>query len=295
MLQQMTMDGLDRAVRTLPVIHQQHWIKAALGLRRLKSALPQLADTDWARVLERSQWDKQPTLSSPLSTQVHDPEERSESRVLRQLRRGLFPSVYASGLPWIRSVGFSHALLVFRDEVSDNPGYLGHALSVLLGFREAQTLVEDKIDELLLHERFLEFAASSLFNKISLELPGKKEIPSFDKLFSACLTRPTFFGHHLIALAYLVRNQSWFTETHYARALSSLWELSQLSFADTEDNIVLTFDTKERMDFFQELQRLLIDGPRDVHSITLADSLLELYQRTRDDRLASVARYFSRN
>jgi hypothetical protein len=130
----MTEALLARAVRTLPVIHQQHWIKAALALDRLRAFFKDRSEAQFQTWIERTDWSSQPTVSGPLYASVSDPARRPTGRWMRQLERGMVASAAPSAMAAIQEQGVEKFIAGFSDEVAESPGYLGHALSVLMIF-----------------------------------------------------------------------------------------------------------------------------------------------------------------
>lgn len=288
----MTPPLLARALRTLPVIHQTHWFKAALAFERLKSFFPDLGDHAYRNWLARTEWDAQPRVSGRLFGAVVDPEKRPSARWRRQVQRGMISSAAPSAWAELRERGMEGFFLEFRDEISMSPGYLGHALSVWMGFKEAWPLIEGEEDQALFLERMLEFCASSLFRKTEVEVKEQRTSASFEEAYEASLSKPSFFGHHLITLAWLLRNREWFGEEYFGRACAAILALTEVHYPDEEDNVVLEHSRLASADFRGSLEALLSRGPRDVHAITLGDGLLTLHRVTQDVRLARVCDHF---
>jgi hypothetical protein len=281
---------IQRALRTLPVIHQHHWLKAALSIRRIETSLPNCSPADLTRWLERSDWDTQPRVRTTLYHDVCDPELRSESRWKRQIARGLVSSALPSVRSFVAQRGFAALLLEFQSELLLSPGYLGHGLSVFLGFRESLPLVVGPEDKDLLLERFVEFAATSLFEKLKVPVATPTLRASFAECYETCLQRPGFFGHHIIALSWAHRNQDWFPDDQILSCYGALIDIAEAEYPDPEDNVYIPETKSSGLDFYSELKALLDSGPRDVHALTLADALLYLFHLTHDERLTVLCR-----
>jgi hypothetical protein len=140
-------------------------------------------------------------------------------------------------------------------------------------------------DQLLCAERFVELVAAQLsFNDPSRPGPNDEVLdgPPVNSVatLDAALRQPGFFGHTLITLAYLHRHRDKLDEAEWR------WGIARVEVMAANDGgpggaAIATpppdaSASASDADVEAAAVRLVLDGPREVHSITLADSAFEL-------------------
>jgi hypothetical protein len=221
-------------------------------------------------------------------------------RAQRLMARAVIPVSYGALRTWVDSVGVEAVVCNYLEQACLAPEYLGHRLSILLGFLEAWPNYRDSSDRILFIDRLAEFILACQFQ---LEAPtdaGKFAHPmsSWDEALSAALQQPGFFGHHLICLAWAGRSRDVLTDRQFSHAMAWVVQASLTQYPDEEDNVFI--DIMEDAAVANAaleitLQNLLTRGEPNIHLLTLADSIAWLWFKVNTDRrrylLAVVERF----
>jgi hypothetical protein len=126
-------------------------------------------------------------VGSPLGDKIEAPKF-SGIRIIRILDRGIYPVV-----------GHSE--------------YLSHNVTILLAFNSLYPQLTDSQKQPFI-DRLAEFVTST-FGGISFKLPSNSTRSiSYEKALAAALNQPSFFGHNLIALAWIIRSQPCLNEAN---------------------------------------------------------------------------------
>ncbi len=287
-------DLLEQALHSGAIIHQPHALKAYLSANylidylgkenELRSHTAELMANDSIRVL-------------PTYSQAVQAPPLQEFRIHRMLQRGIYPASYQAIFQWHQSKGFQDIFAHFADKASLSNEYLSHNVTILLAMNLAyQQLSTEQIPAFL--NRFTEFVTST-FSEI-FEIESKPNRVAVTDVLDSCLTQFGFFGHNLIALAWLLRCQDQLSTPQYEVMLSNLYTQANSPLEDPDDNIDLSIwercelrSGKER--FVEQVNRLIFDHTLNLHQITLADSLCFLQAEfpNKTGELSKVAQYQS--
>ena len=287
-------DTLLQAAQVVAHIHHSHGIKAMVALTRLTSEFPHWPESVWQAALARARWFDEPRTSVvAITPEIVVTEHRA--RIL--LSRSVVPAAYTAVREWAKLAGTEAVIRHYVDEGCSDPGYLGHRLSVLLGFLEAWPLYRSSPHELLFFDRLTEFLLTGRF--AASFVSTERARCSFDEAVRGAVRRPGFFGHHLICLAWICRNSESLSEAQLGNALTWVVKASATVYADEEDNVAIELDdglalSSEALE--DSLRDLLTQGVPNIHLLTLADAIATLWPRG-DERvqkhLLAIASYFT--
>jgi hypothetical protein len=164
--------------------------------------------------------------------------------------------------------------------------WLPPVLTIWCSFVEIAPQLRTERQRALAAERFVEFAASQLSTPdwtpaYEIAFGLESGAPPECDVVTAVLSRPGFYGHRLISLAYLYK---------YRHTLSAAeWEHGLMrTFASTHEtgnpahDIHVPAPTASRStddrSVEQAILRYLQTGAEEVHTLTLADAILELWR-----------------
>lgn len=279
-----------QAVHLLPTIGETHWLKVALSINRFADRYPNWNPDILDRSLERTGWHTAPCVSQLLHRSV-DARDWSVTPRRSQvvIARGLFPLAYTAAHAWFAQEGLNGVVLAYQPRAIHEGTYLGHGLTVWCSFAELldQPLTEDAQRFAL--ERFVEFASKSFpgypTSDPAWQPPRQPDVAEIDPygLLDACLQKPGFFGHHLLTLGYLLRHRHRLTPPDWRAGLHLIRQMTETVYQDAEDNVQIPPDavpadaTTAPEDLERALLALLLAGPENPHSITLADIVYDLW------------------
>jgi hypothetical protein len=296
-------DLLDEAVKTLPVIGETHWIKFYLASKRFAARYPHWHADDFEVLVERTQFQQQPKVTSLFAPSVTKRDPRySPIGAPRLISRGLFPLVYLAARDWHEDQGFEEMVLAFKGRAIHEGTYLGHGWSVWCSFYEALDDLEDSLDKLFAVERFAEFASFAFRGYPSSDSSWSPPMQSdpgdieFSVVFDAALHRPGFFGHNILTLGYLLRHQDILSDLEWRVGLSTVLNMTETVYKDDEDNVVMEYtattqDGLAELDLETAVRHLLFEGPKDVHSVTLADICCDLWVAANEEQQSKLLQY----
>jgi len=266
---------LARAASVVAQIHHSHGIKAAVALSRLADQFPNWSEDFWLAALRRAEWQREPRVSTPVVT----PRLRMTRRsAVVLLSRSVIPASYGAVREWAKLAGVEGIILHYADEACFDPGYLGHRLSVLLGFLEGWSLYRNGPYEPLFLDRLTEFLLAAKFLSVFDGAP--RDPQPMDLAIRLAVRRPGFFGHHVICLAWLLRHRSSLSPTQVSNALGWVVAASSTDYPDAADNVRIEpcDDKPTTLGSLEEcLRDLLIRGTPNIHLLTLADALASLW------------------
>lgn len=269
--------ALPQAVQVVAQIHHSHGTKALVALTRLMSEFPHWPESVWQATLTRVRWFDEPRTSAVAAA----PEiAMTEHRARVLLSRSVVPAAYTAVREWAKLAGTEAVIRHYLDEACSDPGYLGHRLSVLLGFLEAWPLYRGGPYELLFFDRLTEFLLAGHFAPSFVSTERAR--CSLAQAVLCAVRRPGFFGHHLICLAWICRNSASLSETQLGNALAWVVTASATVYADDEDNVAIELTdglTSSREALEGSLRDLLTQGVPNIHLLTLADAIATLWPR----------------
>lgn len=215
-------------------------------------------------------------------------------RVQAHIGRSLFPVLYLSARSWYDEVGLEAVVQAYQQRAVHEGTYLGHGWTVWCSFLEMAPLLQTEEARLFALERFVEFAARSFPgyppSDPSWAPPVKPDPGPLDPsaVLDLCLERPGFFGHHLLTLGYLHRHRQRLSEADWRVGLAEVKSMAETVYADPEDNVTVPATAVpaaavSEADLECALLDLMLKGPANAHSITLADISYELWRQA-DER-----------
>jgi hypothetical protein len=257
----------DAVTFTTPYSHA-HGLKAAAAVVHLSRAFPHWDAAFWQAALTRANW----FLEDRVSVAMPVPElTQGAARAPRLLRACVLPTAYAAVRQWQAAVGTAKLLLTYLPEAVFEPGDLGHRLSVLLGHLSAADIAandkSNQLDPLMHADRLTEFLLASQFK--FTESPNFTLSASFAEALAHCLTRPTFFAHNLILLAWSHRYRALFSDAQWAHLMG--WIVLQEAPLANAKIAITVFDLE------QAVQTFMLQGQSNLHLLTLADAVVTLW------------------
>ena len=265
---------------------EPHSIKGLLAIGRLKR-LPGFSDTLVREALGWNQVLAAPEVDGPISEHVNWPAEKlTDTRLTNVIIGAVFPLAYVAGAEWVRRHGFRHMLESFEERAIERVGYLGHSWTVWCSFLEITPQLNTLEREVMASERFVEYCASQLSDPdwtsaypICSDLETLE--PGEDEVITSILTRPGFYGHHAITLAYLFKYRERLTLAQWKHGLQRMYDASQKSWGNaSHDREIRPAAPRDAVDR-AALGRAVVDyvnrTSNEVHTLTLADSIYELW------------------
>lgn len=290
----MDLDWLfDDVVRRVAVVHQQHSIKCGLAIQRLTRRFPGWgpeAARKLAVVLreEPVAGDMGAGLEGPV-----DVETVGGNR--RLVEKAIFPAAYVAMRQWVAESSLDEILEVYREYACAEPDYLGHNVSIycsLVGFRPQ---VEGRPERMARYlDRLTEFVTATFHcpqNRIVFQREADAELPATEEaVLRAAFRRPGFFGHQILALVWARRFQRDLGPEGYRRVLRHVAEMSYWLIPERNRFALEPHDGPLReADFEEAIRRLAFEGPENIHRVTLADALTNVWDHTSDDMLRALA------
>lgn len=279
----------ERAVQLLPTIGETHWLKASLAVGRFALRYPEWGSSILPRALEHAGWSTAPAVNSLLHTAV-DPKGFAVAprRAQALIARSLFPIAYTAANAWYQQEGLAPVILAYKERAIHEGTYLGHGWTVWCSFYEILPyLPSDEARQYAL-ERFVEFAAKCFPGYPSSDpqwVPPQQADPGpVDPvaLLDRVLERPGFLGHHLLTFGYLHRHRELLSEPEWRVGLHQVWTMTDTAYVDPEDNVLCPAadvpDTPvDDGDLEQAVRKLILEGPDNAHSLTVADIACEVW------------------
>lgn len=277
------------AARRLPTIGETHWFKAALALNRFGDRYPHWTDETLLEALQRTAWSTTPQVAGLLHPQVTAPGFTVTNRRAKGLiARGLFPLTYLVARHWYDQEGLEAIILSYKERAVHEGSYLGHGWTVWCSFYEILPHLTTEEARLFTLERFIDFAAKTFPGypthdptwKPPVQADPGEQDPSH--VLDLCLERPGFFGHHVLTIGYLHRHRALLSDLEWRVGLAQVKTMAMQEYIDPEDNVLVpAADVPARpvteQDLEEAILELILRGPRNEHSLTLADIMHDLW------------------
>lgn len=274
------------ALHSIPYILQTHVFKAYCALENLYAQKPHLPDTVWDHCVELIQNDE-PKVDGIIAPKLLELEEIVDPTSGRDfgpdfiLSRGLMPLSYWAMHKKVEELGFSGVFQWYLEQALERPIFLGHEISVLAGNWQFYTdVIADNPDPeqvALFHQRFTEFATTTFAhgNARVFDHPAIDEVPPDSEILNEALHNPGFFGHHVLAFVWAQRVRSVMTDeqcetTRYNLTVLNRWH--QFGHPPTRLEPLSVDWDEGALD--EHLTAFFLDGPTNIHQITLAEALL---------------------
>ncbi|WP_438465449.1 hypothetical protein [Marinomonas sp. PE14-40] len=136
--------------------------------------------------------------------------------------------------------------------------------------------------------------------KQEVELETERPI-AFKVLIKACLEQPSFFGHNLITLAWIMRSKAEFNEAQLVGLAKNLYQQATNPLDDPEDELdkglfAMSKSSESQEVFELSLKHLVFKQCHNLHQVTLADALAFLYLNFHQERagISRIADYYVR-
>jgi hypothetical protein len=281
---------LEEILLRVAFFNETHAIKGLLAIGRLHTLEGQRPDF----VAESLGWDQvlaTPAITGLVSENIQLPNALSERRRRGFIEEAVFPMAYYAGTEWVRDLGYRHLIDSFRDKAIARTGYLGHSWTIWCSFHEIEPHLKTERHRLCAAERFVEFCASQLSDPdwtpaytIDSEL---KTLPvSESEAIHSILCKPGFYGHRVITLAHLFKYRGTLSEAQWSHCLERMYDASnELSGSVVHDIQVPAPEHPTDVSvatFHRAVVRFLTEAARAVHTLTLADAIVELYGHVED-------------
>ncbi len=276
---------LEDALHRAAIIHQPHSIKAYLSTQYLVNRFDGFGTREWDKCLELNSLHELEVFKP--STLVVEYRDFNEVRIEGSLKRGIFPASYVAMRIWYERVGIETIFEFYEQQALKKNDYLLHSVSIFLAFKKIwPELTKEQIPDVL--DRFAEFVTSTYYGKNQLTYPAKITATEFEgseeQVIELALEQPGFWGHHLIALAWVLHNEDNITHKFKQTALKFIYEQTQWNFTDEGDYLNRKqFDEiqskTDEVSFAMAIHKLVNETSRNVHQITLASALVMLWDR----------------
>ena len=269
---------LSRSLHYSATIHQPHAIKAYLATKNVFDVIRDNAIWEQAdKLIAQSEIFSSGSISSNVNRQ-----EFSKTRIGRILDRGIYPAAYTALSQWCRDEGFQSIASHYLKIAASHNEYLSHNVTIMMSFVEVESRLSEE-QRVPFLERVTEFVTST-FGGLEAVAPSVKDCGSFsnEQLLERCLVQPSFYGHNLITLAWLLRMESICpagTMEHFRHNLN-LQATTRLEDPDDELNQVLFCLSNEggKEQLVENVRRLVFGACDNLHQLTLADALLYLHK-----------------
>ena len=284
------------ALHSVPYISSSHVCKAYLALENLYAHKPNWPDAIWdycASIIRNDE----PKVDGLIINELLDLETIEDPTSGRDfgpnyiLRRGLMPLSYWAMRKKCMESGFKTVFDGYLDQAVDHPRFLGHEISVLASYWNFYSLVlndQSPTEHLdLFLQRFTEFAVFTFHSgkETVFEHPEIDEVPPEDAILKEALINPGFFGHNILAFVWTQRIKPMMTDEQYQSALYSLTVMNRWhEFGEPPILLAPHTETWDDATLDEHFKRYFLDGPTNIHQITLADALMWVWNHAPEYR-----------
>lgn len=287
---------IPQVLRSIPYILQTHVLKAYCALENIHAQKPHLSNAVWDYCTNLIR-DDEPKVAGIIAPELYDLQEIVDPTSGRGfgpdwiLDRGLMPLSYWAMHKKVEEVGFPAMFQHFLAKALDHPKILGHEISVLAGnwqFYKDVVADSDDPEHLALYlQRFTEFATTTFAhgNDTVFEHPNIDAVPTEDELLIEALQNPGFFGHNVLAYVWSLRLKSIMTDEQRQAMLHNLTILFRWhEFGREPSKLSPLAEDWDASVFDQHFEAYFLDGPTNIHQITLADALLWVWNHHPEHR-----------
>jgi len=278
-------DALAQSLLRTALFAETHSIKGVLAADRLAKRCQGLPASFFGDSVALFQVLSSPRVSGPLRGHIVWDEPLDDGRIEGTIGRAVFPLAYEAASLWVERRGLSDLVMRYRRRAVARISHLGHAWTIWCSFCEVLTHLPSRADQLLCAERFVELVAAQLSHNDPsrpgpdeevLDGPPANGVATLD----AALHQPGFFGHTLTTLGYLYRHRDKLDEAEWRWAIARVDSMA--AHAGGADGAAIATPAPDASasasdaDVEAAAVRLVLEGPREVHAITLADSAFDL-------------------
>ncbi|ENX56331.1 MULTISPECIES: hypothetical protein [Acinetobacter] len=270
---------LERALNYSATIHQPHAIKSYQAAKNIFTVLGNNAIWEQAdKLIFQSE-----VYNVRSFTQDSHDTKFSLPRIQSILNRSIYPVAYSALYQWYRNYGFKNIFDHYIKSAASNNEYLSHNVTILLSF---QTLLP-KLNEKQIYpflDRFTEFLTST-FGNTSKQILSESfdQNITFQSLLNECIHQPSFFGHNLITLTWLMRCENQIPSELMQKFKFHLHIQATTPLEDPEDELDADIYSQslegDLTQFMLTLDNLIFGTCKNLHQVTLADALLYLQQQ----------------
>ncbi|QYK05851.1 hypothetical protein [Shewanella zhangzhouensis] len=296
---------LDFALTNIASVHQQHSIKCYLAIQSLKGFFT-WSDLDWEQVASLVRFDE-PRFDVEIlkSSDIYfDVVPRRRHWILSH---AIYPHSYFTMLEWFNTAPSDEIFNFYMVQARQGNQYLSHNISILIAFEKVWKLLSTEWQKLRFIERFCEFVTTTFYrNNLPCYQVKKcfKPVATVDiKILSAaCLDNPGFWGHNLIAFAWMLKHESSIRKQLFNGLLLNLYEQCNWEFDDELDNPCI--ESTSVVDACREslesaCRKLLLTSTHNLHQITLTDAVVFLFNmhwmsQSQKKRLIDILEHYAK-
>lgn len=288
----------------MPYILQSHGCKGYLALENLRAEHPHWPAEVWEYAVSIILEDE-PKVAGILAAELLDVPAFIDPTSGRNfgpdwiLARGLMPLSYWAMRRKILDLGFE---AVFQETLTRSLGrpiYLGHELSVLASYAlfHRTILAASPHGEQMEYfiQRFTEFVLVTFDarNAWVFDHPDIPSIPFEADLLAEALANPGFFGHNVLAYVWTQRLRPLLDADSYRAALHSLTvQVRWLPDGEVKAQLAPLEEDVDAAELDARFRTFFLEGPRNIHQVTLADALWWVWRHHPEHRglcLANLA------
>ena len=310
---------LNRALYASASVHQPHGLKAFLAAQSLAIHFDEMVLSEAGQRLLSQQtlqnlniWQHTSDLIGQSDIQVEGlmtpkvlASDFSEFRIKKVLDLAIYPAAYQAMYQWYQHKGFADVFAHYLDIATSNHEYLSHSVTILLAFNRLYPQLDAR-QVMPFLERFTEFVTSSFAGKrqISLAMNETHQVSQtydFKAVLKVCLQQPSFFGHNLITLSWIMRSKAEFNEAQLEGMTKNLYQQATNPLDDPEDELDKGLFAKslssESQEIFElSLKHLVFKQCHNLHQVTLADALAFLFLSFPQEKanISRIADYYVR-
>ena len=289
-------DLIPYVLRSVPYVHQSHTCKAYCALEQLYASKPHLSDEVWKYCVAiiREDEPKVQGVIAPELLEIDEFVDPTSGRTFGPdwiLGRGLMPLSYWAMHRKVQDLGFTRVLQAYTHQALEHPRYLGHEISILAAhgqfYREVVAHLPREEDHILYLQRFTEYItatyASGEGDRIAVS--EIEHVLTEDKLLVQALRNPGFFGHHILAFVWGTRLKPWLDEAQQHKLRYSQTVLSNGYGHETAPQLLTPINQAwSETEFDHHLTHFFLEGPKNIHQITLAEALLWCWTHHQEHR-----------
>ena len=279
-------DLIPYILRSVPYIHQSHTCKAYCALEHLYASKSHLSDEVWHHCTSiiREDEPKVDGLIIPELLEMDQVVDQTSGRNFGPdwiLGRGLMPLSYWAMQKKVKQTSFAAVMQEYIEKSLDKTRYLGHEISVLSAYWQFYQEVIVNTTEVESHnlflQRFTEFVTATYTHGEGdvVEHPPIDKVPSEEEILYHALCNPGFFGHHVLAHVWGTRLKSLLSEDQVQLMHHSQMMLIRGTSLEESATPLQPLDkvwSEEVLD--ENLTQFFLEGPHNIHQITLAEALV---------------------
>ena len=279
-------DVIYYALRSVPYIFQSHTCKAYCALESLYAQKPHLPNDVWEYCTSIIKNDE-PKVNGIIIPDLLNLDEVLDATSGRRfgpdwiLGRGLVPLSYWAMQKKVVHDGFKSVFMEYVTKALEKPRYLGHEISVLSAYwyfyNEVIAESTNEEDKTLFIQRFTEFVTVTFSHgdENTVEHSLHEENPSESEIIFQALNNPGFFGHHVLASVWGFRLKPLLEEEQKQLLTQSLITLNGGYGVELASSVIKPIKPIwSEQDFDTHMIRFFLEGPHNIHQITLAEALL---------------------